>query len=454
MTTKQQTTAAQAATYETHLVEQLKPHPKNIRAEVVPSDELVASVRRNGILQALVVAPHPTLEGDYTVIAGHHRLAAAKKAGLDRVPVCVRHDLLTDELQVAAMVQENAHRKDLTVVEEANAFQTLLSFDGWDAKRVAAETGVSQRKVRDRVKLARLGDEARQQLAAGQVSLERAMALAEFAGEPEEEELVQMLGTHESNWDWHLRRAKESREWRARIPALRVELGAAGIEVLDEDPDAGKPYYERGWETADVDGLVEAVAAGAQAVLDPRYKGGVRYIVRKQTPERTEKDAAAERAAAERRDREKALEADLDGVAAVERDWILHTVLPAAKAGDERVTRVAARHLAALLGSDPSWLELNRAGTLLGLDIDHSTPRPKQAEALAAVLAGRSLAEVAVVQLVVKTRVSLTALSHWRWIAEEDASEAYRWFRLRQELGWDLTDPEKAALEYVRQEQA
>ena len=453
MTTTKKT-AALAATYETHLVEQLKPHPKNIRAEVVPSDELVASVRRNGILQALVVAPHPTLEGDYTVIAGHHRLAAAKKAGLDRVPVCVRHDLLTDELQVAAMVQENAHRKDLTVVEEAKAFQTLMEFEGWDAKRVAAETGVSQRKVRDRVKLTRLGDEGREKLAAGQVSLERAMALAEFAGEPEEDELVEVLDTHETNWNWYVARAKESRDWRARVPALRVELGAAGVEVLDEDPDAGRAYAEREWETAMVETPEEAAAAGARAVLDSRYDGGVRYIVRKPVRDEQE-DAELARAEAEEQAREDALTADLAGLDAVELAWIRETVLPAAKRGDERVTRVAARHLAASLGDNPDWALFNRIAEILGIDLPYGSYAVGRAEAFSSALAGRSLAEVAVVDLLARARRPLTQLWHWEEIYEgRQSSQVVRWYSLREELGWDLTDPEKAALAYAEENHA
>lgn len=449
--TKKTAAKVPAATYEMQLVEQLKPHPKNIRAEVVPSDELVASVKRNGILQALVVAPHPTLEGDYTVIAGHHRLAAAKKAGLDQVPVCVRHDLLTDDLQVAAMVQENGHRKDLTAVEEAKAFQTLMEFEGWDAKRVAVETGVSQRKVRDRVKLNRLGDEARQKLAAGQVSLDRAMALTEFAGEPEEAGLVEVLGTSDSNWDWHLARAKEDKQWRARIPALRVELSAAGIQVLDEDPDAGKPHAEREWVPAMCGSAEEAVAAGASAVLDRRYGTGVRYIVpRSSLPEA--EDSPEARAAAARKEREDALAKDLAGVAAVERTWILDTLLPAAKRGDERVTRVAARHLAALLASSPAWSPIDHAADLLDLDIGYGTAEAERAEATAGALAGRSMPEVALLHLLVRTRSHLDVVNHWRWIATGLKSPAYRWFRLREELGWDLTDPEKAALAYVTEE--
>lgn len=455
MTTKKGKGAAMlAATYEQMRVEQLRPHPKNIRTEVVPSDELVASVKRNGILQALVVAPSPTLEGDYTVIAGHHRLAAAKKAGLDQVPVCVRHDLLTDDLQVAAMVQENGHRKDLTVVEEATAFQTLMQFEGWDAKRVATETGVSQRKVRDRVKLTRLGDEARQKLAAGQVSLERAMALAEFAGEPEEDELVQMLGTHETNWGWHVARAKKTRDWRARVPALRVELGAAGVEVLDEDPDAGKAYAAREWETAMVETPEEAAAVGARAVLDSRFEAGVRYIVRKPVRDEQE-DAELARAEAEAQAREDALTADLAGLDAVELAWIRETVLPAAKRGDERVTRVAARHLASCLGENPDWELPFRAADILGIEMPRAATVFERREALSAALAGRSLVEVAVVDLLARVRRPLDRLRYWDDICEgSQSSTVDRWFRLREQLGWDLTDPEKAALAYAEENNA
>ena len=171
----------QNVTYEYQRVEALIPHPDNTRRHVEPDAGLIESIRQTGIRDALIVAPGPTMDGDYAVISGHHRLAAAKKLGLEKVPVAVHHDLVTREAQLAAIIEANAHRKDLSPAEEADAFQLMLSFDGYDVKRVAKETGVSQSRVRSRAKLTKLDDATFERVHDGQLTLERAEVLADFA---------------------------------------------------------------------------------------------------------------------------------------------------------------------------------------------------------------------------------------------------------------------------------
>ncbi|MGB9791864.1 MAG: ParB N-terminal domain-containing protein [Thermacetogeniaceae bacterium] len=102
----------------------LKPHPKN--SELFPDRlpenlwrELVEDIRQNGIINPLVVAP------DYTVLAGHLRLEAAKEAGLTHIPVVIRDvDPESDEA-VSMLIRDNLLRRHLNDVQIARLIRKL-----------------------------------------------------------------------------------------------------------------------------------------------------------------------------------------------------------------------------------------------------------------------------------------------------------------------------------------
>ena len=84
-------------------------------------EELAASMRKNGVLQPLLVRK----KGDtYELIAGERRLRAAKMAGLSKVPVFVRE--VHDEEMLRLAILENVQREDLNPIEEAAAYQRLI----------------------------------------------------------------------------------------------------------------------------------------------------------------------------------------------------------------------------------------------------------------------------------------------------------------------------------------
>lgn len=139
-------------------VEQIFPHPENPRKDLGDLTELVESIKVNGILQNLTVVPWVGQADKYTVIIGHRRLAAAKQAGLQEVPCSVVK--LTQAEQIAVMLTENMQRSDLTVYEQAKAFQQLSLDFGMSVSEIAERSGFSETTVRKRVKLAEL-DEAK-----------------------------------------------------------------------------------------------------------------------------------------------------------------------------------------------------------------------------------------------------------------------------------------------------
>ncbi len=132
-------------------VGEIWPHPNNPRKDLGDLKELADSIKANGILQNLTVIPRKP-EG-YTVLIGHRRLAAAKLAGLDKVPCVVT--TMTEKEQLATMLMENIQRSDLTVYEQAQGFQMMLDL-GDTVQNVAKSTGFSESTIRRRVKLLEL----------------------------------------------------------------------------------------------------------------------------------------------------------------------------------------------------------------------------------------------------------------------------------------------------------
>jgi ParB/RepB/Spo0J family partition protein len=146
-----------APTYRELDVAVLMPDPRNPRAKADPATlgELVASIKALGIVQPLVVRPLPAPQlGKFLVIAGHRRLAAAKKAGLKLVPAVVR-EATAGEAHLAQFA-ENHGREDLTPLEEAGHLKRVLEASKVTQEQLAKQIGVSPSVVSDALKLLEL----------------------------------------------------------------------------------------------------------------------------------------------------------------------------------------------------------------------------------------------------------------------------------------------------------
>jgi ParB family chromosome partitioning protein len=136
-------------------------------------EDLAASIRVQGIIQPLVVA----LDGDdYAIIAGERRWRAARKAGLEQVPVVVRQVADDRELLELALV-ENLQRSDLNPIEEAEAYAALQEKFGLSQEEVATRVGKARTTVTNALRLLRLPDEVLDLLREGQLSAGQARPL-------------------------------------------------------------------------------------------------------------------------------------------------------------------------------------------------------------------------------------------------------------------------------------
>lgn len=197
------------ATFERIKIDRITPHDRNVRRNLGDLDELAASIKAQGLLQPLVVAPVAITQEEqkassgllpqrYVLIAGHRRLAAAQQAKVESVPCIVRDDLDSLAKQVEAMLCENLMRSDLTVMEEADAY-AQLELLGVKEAAISKTTGRSRKTVHERLLLASLPTERREQYEEGNLSLDGAVACAklraQYADDAEILELIDKAGT-------------------------------------------------------------------------------------------------------------------------------------------------------------------------------------------------------------------------------------------------------------------
>ncbi len=156
-------------------IDALSPNPKQPR-EVFDEEELeglATSLRDVGMLQPLVVRPGG--DGRFELIAGERRLRAARLAGMDLVPVLIRHTDDADLLKEALV--ENIHRVQLNPLEEAAAYQQLLEEFGFTQEELANRLGRSRPAVTNALRLLSLPLSVQRRVAAGVLSAGHAKAL-------------------------------------------------------------------------------------------------------------------------------------------------------------------------------------------------------------------------------------------------------------------------------------
>ena len=134
---------------------------------------LTESVRRQGVIQPLLVRPRPA--GGYELIAGERRWRAARDAGHATVPAVVRDADDRDTLVLGLI--ENVAREQLTPVEEARAYAVLLDEFGLVLGEVAERVGRSKPSVSNRIRLLDLPDDVLGMLERGQLTEGHARAV-------------------------------------------------------------------------------------------------------------------------------------------------------------------------------------------------------------------------------------------------------------------------------------
>jgi ParB family chromosome partitioning protein len=207
----------------------ITPNPKQPRT-IFDSDalnELAASIKEIGILQPPVV--RKIGENKYELIMGERRFRAAKLAGLATIPVIIR-ETNDNELLREALV-ENIHRSNLNSLEEAAAYNQMLTDFGFTHDELASKLGKSRPVITNTLRLLNLPPSVQKRLAAGTLSAGHARALLGLANPDEMERLANKI----INEGLSVRATEEL-----------IALGSAGTKVSPKKtkPRSASKYQE------------------------------------------------------------------------------------------------------------------------------------------------------------------------------------------------------------------
>jgi ParB family chromosome partitioning protein len=158
-------------------VEQITPNPDQPRCSFAPEalQELAESLRGRGMLQPLIVRPHPSDRGLYQIVAGERRWRAAQIAQLHEVPVIVRELTDTEVLEVA--IVENIQRADLNAIEEAASYRQLMDRFGHTQEKLADALNKSRSHIANLLRLLNLPEQVQSWLKEGKLTAGHARAL-------------------------------------------------------------------------------------------------------------------------------------------------------------------------------------------------------------------------------------------------------------------------------------
>lgn len=183
------------------LIDEIVPNPQQPRKNFDDEklEELVQSVRENGVLQPVVVQKS---KHGYELIVGERRWRASKKAGLKKIPAIIREANTAESLALAII--ENIHRQDLNPLEEASAYHRLANDMGMTQEAIAKKVAKNRATIANFLRLLKLPKTIQEDLASGRLSMGHARALLGL----ESEKGLEFLRREILEKDWNVRQTE------------------------------------------------------------------------------------------------------------------------------------------------------------------------------------------------------------------------------------------------------
>jgi len=200
---------------------------------------LAASIREVGLLQPVLVRQLEGEEDSYELIAGERRWRAARRAGLQTIPVLVQ--VADDVASLEQALVENLHRVDLNALEEAAAYQQLIDEFGLTHEQVATRMGKGRATVTNTLRLLQLPAGAQRALAERTISAGHARALLGTPDRALQERMVEQI---------------VEQGLTVRAVEDLVRQGGAELRVVPDAPEPAEPE-------APADGMTSGATAPA-----------------------------------------------------------------------------------------------------------------------------------------------------------------------------------------------
>jgi ParB family chromosome partitioning protein len=234
-------------------VEAIRPNPRQPRQRFdhAATGALAESIRAEGVVQPVLV--RPAMGGGWELIAGERRWRAAREAGLATVPAVVRHADDRDSLLLALV--ENVAREDLTSVEQARSYATLLDEFELSLAELADRVGLSRSAVSNRLRLLELPADILGMIERGELTEGHARAVLSVPDQDDRRSLAlrivkRRLSVREAEraarWSGARRKprriaridpglADRARAAAERLTGMPARVGPGRLEILFED---------------------------------------------------------------------------------------------------------------------------------------------------------------------------------------------------------------------------
>lgn len=308
-----------------------------VRGDATPDDDLIASVRRMGVLQP------PTVFWDeersaHVIVMGHRRVGAAIVAKIPTIQVLVRDAAeARDAARIERQLVENELREELTSADVVRGYKDMALL-GLRPEDIAIRVADRPHRVKAALKAAD-SEGATAALAKG-IDLEQAALIAEFDDDPDvQKQLTLTAQTSPADFNRRVIMEQRNREYKAKVAGLEAQVAAEGVEIVETIGYA--PSYWRGIGGIQGRALTElgiipethATCPGHAAIISGYNvdnaqlvyvctnvveHGHVDSSVAPRTAEQIERDAEWER----RREEQRKAEAEAAANAQARRDWL------------------------------------------------------------------------------------------------------------------------------------
>lgn len=193
-------------------IELIRPNPFQPRRRFSEDEmmELTRSIKEQGIIQPLLLRK---TENGYELVAGERRFRAAKSAGLAQVPVIVKD--ISDEKIIEISIVENIQRENLNPMEEAEAYQRLISEFNLTQEQIAERVGKSRPAIANFLRLPQLPEHIKASIMDGTLSMGHAKALLGAATSAQQNEVWRVIvskGLSVRQTEILIKRLKEAKE--------------------------------------------------------------------------------------------------------------------------------------------------------------------------------------------------------------------------------------------------
>ena len=151
-------------------------------------EELSLSIKENGLIQPIVVRK---VSDGYQIVAGERRYRASVLANLDKVP-CIVKEYNDQQVETLAVI-ENIQREDLSPLEEAKAYKSLIDNYNYNQTELATIVGKKQSTIANKLRLLKLSDDVKVALNAKQITERHARAMLSLDNEKQYQVLKEVL---------------------------------------------------------------------------------------------------------------------------------------------------------------------------------------------------------------------------------------------------------------------